>query len=129
MTKNRTIFYIGITEILIGGITLLGTFGSLVFSENEKTPNVLIFVILTAIASTLIGIGILKLRKLAHQSLVYFSSVIVFSKILMVGGIIQLNGALVTVIPGDVKDSVSLIYHTFLIIYLSREQNKQLFKH
>ena len=129
LNKNRTILFIGIAEILIGGVTLLATFSSLVFSQNEKSLNVLIFVVLAAAASTVLGIGILQLKKLAHQSLIYFSSVIIFSKILIAGGIIQLNGALVTVIPGDVKDSLSLAYHTFIIIYLSRGQIRQLFKH
>jgi len=127
MTNLRGILVIGIIEILIGGLTLIGTLGSLVLTFNTKTPNVLFFVIITAAASTLIGLGILRFKKEAYRLLLYFSSVILLSKALILLGIIHLNGALTPAGTGDIKEIISFLYHGYLIYYLRKEEVALLF--
>jgi len=127
MGHFRTILIIGVIEICIGGATLLSTFGSLAAGTNTKTFNVLLFVIVASMVSTSIGIGILKFKKVAYDLLLYFSSVVLFSKLLIVMDIIQLNGALETAIPSYIKDSISIIYHGYVIYYLKKAEIKQVF--
>jgi len=119
MVKNKVILSIGLIEISIGVITLFVTIGALLFSLNSKSPNVLIFVLITASISTLLGFGILIYSDLAYRLLIYFSSVILLSKILIFADIIRLNGTLETLIPLSSKNIVSIFYHAFVIIYLN----------
>jgi len=125
--KYRGILLLGILEILIGGLTLCAIFASIVTGINTKTPNVLLFVITTAILSTLIGIGLLQLRPEAYKLLLYFSSVILLSKILILADIVSLNGALTSFIPQFVRDIVSGFYHASIIYYLRRPEIKTIF--
>jgi hypothetical protein len=123
----RGVLIIGVIEIVIGGVTLLANIGSLMLGQNPKTFNVLIFILITGCASTLIGAGLLKLNKTAYRLLLYFSSVIVLSKLLIFAGIIELNGALETQVPAFWKRLISISYHSFLFIYLLRPEIKSIF--
>ncbi len=127
MKQYRGILILGIIEILIGGVTLCGVFASIVLGINTKTPNVLLFVVTTATMSTLIGIGLLRLRVEAYKLLYFFSSVILLSKILILLDIIRLNGALASFIPGFCRDIVSAVYHAFILYYLRRPGIKTIF--
>jgi len=127
MQKNNIITAIALIEILIGSLTFLATFCAVVFSYCTKTPNILAFVFATSLTSTWIGVGLLRFQKTAHRLLVYFSSVVFLSKLLLLSNIITLNGALETSISPDVKNIVSLFYHGFLVVYLSQRGVKKLF--
>ena len=127
MKHFRTILVIGVIEVCIGGVTLLTTLGSLAMGINPKTPNVLLFVIVAACVSTSIGFGILKFKKLAYDLLLYFSSVVIFSKLLIFMDIIQLNGALETSISSHIKDAISVAYHTYVIYYFKKAEIKRVF--
>ena len=117
----------GIIEILIGSVTLLSNFVTVLLGVNNKTPNVLLFVVVTGAVSTLIGVGILKLKKSAYQLLLYFSSIIVLSKLLIFLGIIHLNGALETTVPAPIKRMLSVGYHLAIILYLNKPGIKRIF--
>jgi hypothetical protein len=123
----RTILIIGIIEICIGGLTLLTTWFSLVSGMNTKSPNVLLFVIVAATISTSIGIGILRFKKVAYDLLLYFSSVVIFSKLMIFMGIIQLNGSLQAAVPSYFNDMISVIYHAYVIYFLKQEEIKRVF--
>ena len=127
MRHYRIILTIGIIEICIGGSTLLSNFLILALSQNNKSFNVFCFVLIAGIISTLLGIGLLKFRKEAYLLLLYFSSVILLSKILIIMNVIQLNGALETTVPGPIKNIISIIYHGFVIAYLNKPGIKQIF--
>ena len=127
MKTFRPILIIGITEVLIGGITLLTIFYTTALSLNEKTPNVLLFVIITSIMSTSIGLGLLKFKKIAYDLLIYFSSVIILSKLLILLNIIQLNGAFETIVPSWFKNWTSIIYHGVVIFFLTRNDIRNIF--
>ena len=127
MTRGKILTAIGVIEILIGAITISATTFSVMAGTNAKTPNVLGFVLLTSFLSTALGIGTLRRRKAACDLLVYFSSVIVLSKVLIFAGIITLNGALEASVPASFKNSISILYHCFVIFYLCRDDVKKLF--
>ena len=133
---------IGIIEILIGSLALLGNFLLALLNLNDKSPNVLAFVLITASVSILIGLGLLKGNKSAYVLLLYFSSVIILTKILIFGGIIQLNGELevsvhrVLNIPlpemlrqtmNTIKNIISIGYHAFIIHYLLKPEVRTVF--
>ena len=123
----QLVWLIGTIEIFIGGITLLATGLSLLFSTSSKPPNVLFFVMATASISTYLGIGILNLKKRAYELLIYFASVILLSKALIFMNIIYLNNALETSIPSPIKNGISIFYHASLIFYLTKSDVKKIF--
>ena len=128
MIKNyRFVLFLGCIEILIGLITLFFNFFSLIFGTNTKSPNVLFFVTIAAVSSFSIGVGILKFYKIAWQSLLYFSSVIILTKILILLGVIHLDGELETTVPSPVKTFVSIFYHGFVIYYLLKPDIRNIF--
>ena len=96
--------------------------------KSVKPLEVLIFVIFTAIISASLGIGILRYNLACYNLLLYFSSIIIISKILVFGNIITLNGALETTIPAGVKKIISILYHSAIIIYFSSQPIRKLFK-
>ena len=127
MQYYRTVLIIGIIEILIGAVTLAVNVFSIITNTNTKAPNVLFFVIVASVISTLLGIGILKLKKIAYDLLLYFSSVVLLSKILILMDVINLNGALETTIPSTTKSLVSIGYHGFVLYYLMHGNIKEIF--
>jgi hypothetical protein len=127
MRPHNILRAIGWIEISIGGITLLATTISLILATNTKTLNVLAFVIITTGISTSIGIGILRFKKTAYGLLIYFSSIIILSKLLIFADIITLNGNLETFLPSYFKSGISILYHGFVILYLRQKNIKALF--
>jgi len=142
MKSYRTILIIGIIEILIGSVTLFSNFFLILFNMNNKSPNILLFVVVAACVSTLLGIGMLKFNKAAYELLLYFSSVIILSKALIFLGIFHLNGELevsihqIAKIPVSetwrqsmnlLKSLISLSYHGFVIYFLRKPDIKALF--
>ncbi|MBN1869717.1 MAG: hypothetical protein JW847_03970 [Candidatus Omnitrophica bacterium] len=127
MKHYRVVLAIGIIEICIGGSTLLGNLITSVLSQNSKSFGVLCFVIIAGLMSAFLGLGLLKFRREAFRLLLYFSSVIILSKVLIFMDVIRLNGALETVIPGSIKDIASVIYHGFVIAYLNKPGIRQIF--
>ncbi len=117
LKQNQTLLTIGIIEILIGALTLLANFNTLNPSSIIKPINVSCFVLITSVTSILLGIGILQLNKNAYNLLLYFSSVIVLSKLLIFMNIIELNGALQTAIPTSSQNIISVIYHLGIIFH------------
>jgi len=142
METYRGVLIIGIIEILIGTVTLLGNLIFTIFNLNFKAPNILLFVIISASISTLIGIGILKQNRAAYYLLLYFSSVILLTKFLMFAGIITISGELEVSVHlalhspvsemlrqtmNTLKNLVSSGYHGFLIYYLLKPNVKAVF--
>src|SRR3989338_2448697 len=118
---------IAATEILIGAVTLGANTGFVFSGFNPKPINVLVFVIWSSILSICLGLGLIGYKKIAHDLLIYFSSVVIVSKLLIFMGIIGLNGALETSIPPSIKNYISMIYHAAVILYLNQSRIKKLF--
>lgn len=108
-------------EVLIGSVTLLAVILSLAQGKSAKPLNILIFVLATAALSLGLGFGILKYNPTCYNLLLYFSSIIILSKILIFARIITLNGALETTIPATIKNTISILYHSLVIFYFTRK--------
>jgi len=124
---HRAIIFFGILEIAIGAVTLIATLASLILGVSQKPAPILAFVLIAAVTSLSIGIGILKLNRISYYLLLYFSTVIILSKILIFSHVIILSGALETSIPSNIKDTVSIIYHTILLFCLAQPAVKKHF--
>lgn len=118
--KNRGVWFFAVVEILIGLITLSAVGLSLIQGRCLKPPEVIIFVLGTALISLGLGIGILTYNIHCYHLLLYFSSVIILSKLLIFTKIITLSGALETTLSFDFKNAASVIYHGLLIFYFTR---------
>ncbi len=118
MNRRLPILFFGLIEISIGTITLSTVLTSVVLNISAKPPAVLVFVLLTASISLLLGVGLLLKNKSCYDLLIFFSYFIVLSKILIFAGIITLNAALETTIPQPLKNLTSIIYHCALIASL-----------
>jgi len=128
MRKNKWgILFFAFTEILIGTITLVAVVASLMRGASTKPLEVVIFVLATAIIAIGLGIGILRYNLTSYNLLIYFSSIIILSKVLIFGKIMVLNGALETAIPSSVKNIISVLYHGLLIFYFKQKPIRELF--
>lgn len=127
MQSYRQILIIGTIEVFIGGFTFVNNLLTYLLGINPKSPNVLLFVLIASLTSFLIGAGLLKFKRNAYQLLLYFSSVIILSKILIFWGVLELNGALETTIPAGFKRFISFGYHALILVYFSRPQIKAIF--
>ncbi len=121
MKYKLGILIFGVTEILIGSITLIAVFLSILQGKSGKPLEVLIFVLITCGLSVGLGIGILKHNKTSFNLLIFFSLIIIFSKILVFANIIALNGALETSLPVSLKNAISVLYHSLVIFYFTRK--------
>ena len=115
------------TEILIGLITLIAISSSLIQGTSQKSPQVLAFVLFSSLVSAGLGIGILKRSLSAYHLLLYFSSIVILSKVLIFAKIIRLNGALETAIPASANNAISILYHSFVIGYFTRKPIREYF--
>ena len=127
MKYKLGILIFGVTEILIGSITLIAVFLSILQGKSGKPLEVLIFVLITCSLSIGLGIGILRHNKTSFNLLIFFSLIIIFSKILIFANIIALNGELETSLPASLKNTISVLYHSMLVIYFTRKSIKEEF--
>jgi hypothetical protein len=126
--KNKFgVMLFAIIEIFIGLLTLAAVILSLAQGKSTKSLEVLVFVLITAIISNGLGWGILRYKLLAYRLLLYFSSIIILSKILIFAKIITLNGALETTLPSSLKNIISVLYHSLLILYFTRKSIREQF--
>ena len=127
MKPKTGIALFGITEILIGGITLIAIIFSLIAGKSTKPLEVLIFVFATSLISLSLGIGVIRRSLQSYHLLLFFATVIILSKILIFAKILSLSGELETNIPSEAKNFISIAYHCILIYYFSRASIKKEF--
>jgi len=124
----KGILAISLIEVAIGAITFLAVTASLLQHLNTKPFNVLIFVYVTSILSFGLGLGVLTLKREVYELLLFFAGVVILTKILIFTNLVSLNGAIETTLPQNIKNTVSLIYHAFIIYYLRFSPARSLFK-
>jgi TRAP-type uncharacterized transport system fused permease subunit len=107
-------------EIFIGLFTLSGMAFYIHLGRLAKPPNVLTFVTVTAVVSTLLGLGLLRRNKMAVTLLVFFSGYIILTKVMVATGLVHFNGAILEYLPTDLKNLVSALYHFVLIVLLTK---------
>lgn len=125
-TKIRVNIF-GLIEVAVGGISFIAIVRSLILGISLKPLPVLVFILLTAIISFFLGIGILRRSLNAYHYILFFSTVIILSKILIFAKIINLSGALETSVPAHIKNIISIIYHAALIFYFIRPSVREYF--
>jgi len=124
LNKIEGIKIFALIEISIGGLTLSSTIASILLHTSIKPLNILTFVLITSLISLFIGFGLLFKKSLAVGLLRYFAFSIILTKILIFAKIIYLNGALETNIPADIKNFVSIIYHSLILWYFNQKNIK-----
>ena len=129
MVIKRIIKIIAYIEILIGLSTILGLATSPLFFVPTKPLNVFVFVMISAVVSGILGIGILKYKEQARILIVFFSGYVVLTKILVFSNLLQLYCDRVTFIPSYFKNSISIFYHVFIILFFTRQNVKKYFIH
>ncbi|NQT23369.1 MAG: hypothetical protein HQ579_08060 [Candidatus Omnitrophica bacterium] len=123
MLKNKLyVLVIGFIEVLIGFATLSGLMVSLLRSTSNKPMNVFLFVLMSALVTTILGIGLLRYKQWARTLLIFFSGYIIITKVLIFMGVLQLTGELVTVISPLFQNIISTAYHFAVIIVLQKQK-------
>ncbi len=117
----------GLIEVVVGGVSFITIVRSLILGVSIKPLSVLVFILLTAVISFFLGLGILRRSLSAYHYILFFSTVIILSKILIFAKIINLSGALETTIPAYIKNIISCLYHATLIFYFIRPQVREYF--
>ncbi|MBD3426989.1 MAG: hypothetical protein GF409_07175 [Candidatus Omnitrophica bacterium] len=128
MKKLIPVNMIAWLEILIGVCTLIGSsyirFGGIP-GFPPKPLNVYIFVTLTAITAFILGIGVLNRRRWAIRLLIFFSGYIILTKLLIYSGLLTFSGSIFTILPVHIKDGISILYHSLVIIILTSYEETQ----
>ncbi|MCX5680489.1 MAG: hypothetical protein NTZ95_07625 [Candidatus Omnitrophica bacterium] len=127
MRLKRAISIIAVIELLIGASTVLGVTTTYLLHLSEKSPTVFIFVLSSAIASTAIGLGLLKHKKWARTLLVFFSGYIVITKVLIFSGLMNFNGEIITFISAGLKNYISIVYHICVVLFFTQHKVKKQF--
>lgn len=126
MIKN-TIRIIALIELAIGTITIFGLTGSALFCLSKKPPHVFIFVLVCAIISSVIGMGLVKYKEWARVLLVFFSGYIILTKVLIFLDLMHFNGEMMTLVPVGIKNLISITYHGFILLFFTRTAAKKHF--
>ncbi|MFA6217539.1 MAG: hypothetical protein WDL87_07845 [Candidatus Omnitrophota bacterium] len=128
MKFQKGIILFGIIEICIGMFMFCDTFVYMLAGKPARPPEVVTFILTTSLISAGLGVGILRYHIHSYHLLLFFSCVIILSKILIFGHIISLNDALETQFPFTPRNIVSIMYHGILIAYFIHPVIKKRFK-
>jgi len=118
---------IAISELLIGFITLLSLMIYSFYLQNPKPVNIFIFVLISNLISIILGAGIIYCKERARQMLVFFSGYVLITKLMMIFGLLNFTGEIITFIKTDFKNYISIIYHGIVIILLNQINIKKYF--
>lgn len=120
MINNIILNAIASIEIFIGLFTLSGMALYIHLGRLAKPPNVLTFVTVTAVVSTLLGLGLFRRKKAVVTLLIFFSGYIILTKLMVVTGLMRFNGEILASVPTDLKNIISALYHLFVIAFLTK---------
>lgn len=122
-----TVKMIAVLELLIGFSTICGPTAYAILDISKKPPSVFIFILLAGIVSSLIGIGLFNYKQWARVLLVFFSGYVIIIKIMISANLLHLDGAILTFPSASLKNCVSVIYHGFVIFFLTNKTVKGYF--
>jgi hypothetical protein len=128
MIARRAVNIIAVTELLIGLSTISSLITSSLLDACKKPLNVFLFVLVASMTSIAIGMGLFKRWRWAWLLLVFFSGYIVLTKVLLLFGLLIFNGEIITFIPSDIKNYISIFYHAFVVVYFTRKNVRRQFK-
>lgn len=123
-TAIKTIAYL---ELIIGSLTLVSLIILSLLSASRKPLNVFIFVFISSTISVIIGLGLFAHRNWARKTLFFFSTYILLTKVLIFLNLLHFEGEIITCLPGSLKDIVSFLYHSWILLFFNRESVKKIF--
>lgn len=127
MLPKLLIIGIASVELAIGITTLAGVAFYGLLGLSTKSASVALFVISSNLVSIALGAGLLNYRSWARVFLLFFSGYVILTKLFIFAGLIKLNGEIFLLLPGNLKDIISVLYHTFILISLNQRRTKTLF--
>jgi hypothetical protein len=128
MIARRIVNFIAGIELLIGLVTLSGLAVSSALFVSRKPLNVFLFVLAASATSVAIGLGIFKRWRWAWLLIVFFSGYIVLTKVLLLLGLLIFTGEIITFIPQDIKNYISVFYHAFIFFYFVKKSVRNQFQ-
>jgi len=107
----------GLVEIAIGLVTLLFIpfYARL---GHVKPPGELFFVLASSLFSFVLGAGILFRFNPARRLLIFFSGWVIVTKVLIFLGVMTFVSEVPVTIPIQIKNVISVLYHTVLMLFL-----------
>lgn len=127
MFTRHVVRAVAVAEMLIGASTITSLAVTSILDAQYKSLNVLIFVLLSAGLSFIIGVGLYRREEWARVLLVFFSGYIIVIKILIFAGLMSFNGEILTFVPTDAKNIISIAYHGFAVCFFTRGAVKKEF--
>lgn len=127
MKYKTLIRVISFIELFIGLATIVGLIVSSFIFISTKPVNVFVFVLISSLISVAIGWGLFYYREWARKVLLFFSTYIVLTKILIFFNLISFNGEIITFFSTGAKNFISITYHILIIMILSQPATKRNF--
>ncbi|MCX5678963.1 MAG: hypothetical protein NTY76_07675 [Candidatus Omnitrophica bacterium] len=124
---KKLIRTIAVIELSIGAFTICGITIYGLLAISRKPLNVFIFVFLAGVASSVIGMGLFNYKHWARNLLIFFSGYIILIKIMIFADLLHLNGEIMTFPPASLKNYISIAYHGFIVLFLTRQTVKECF--
>ena len=115
---------VAIIELLIGlSISLSFIIASLI-NPPGRPKTVYGFVVITSLISVIIGIGLFRYRNWGRKLLIFFAGYIIFTKFLLFSNLLEFTGNTIKIIPNNLKDVISFIYHCGVLIIFNLKDIK-----
>jgi len=124
MKYKTLIRIISFIELFIGLATIVGLIASSLIFISAKPINVFVFVFISSLISVAIGLGLFYYREWARKVLLFFSTYIVLTKILVFFNLISFNGEIITFVSTGSKNFISITYHILIIMVLCQPAAK-----
>lgn len=127
-TKVRNIInLVAFIEVAIGTATMSGLTASIVFALPKKPINIFMFVFISAVISTSLGVGLFLKKNWPRRLLIFFSGWVILTKMLVFMGILHFSGELLVVVSNPVKNAFSIAYHSIIVFLLNQKAFKGYF--
>ena len=127
MNREIVIKFTALTELIIGLTTLTSLLVISVLPSPLKPFNVFIFVLISSISSSIIGLGLFAYREWARKTILLFSAYILLTKVLIFLKLLHFEGEIISFIPTSLKDIISFLYHSWILLFFSRKSVKNIF--
>ena len=119
---------VAVIEFLIGSSTLLGLISYSLLSILRKPLSVFIFVLISSAISISIGLGLFNHKEWARKTLIFFAGYIILTKLMTFSNLLQFTGEIITFIPAGFKNSISILYHSLIVLFFNQAAVKENFK-
>lgn len=120
--QHYLILLLGYTEVVIGLTAFISLIEAKLLFGISKPTGVFLFVAITSVISFTIGAGVLRYKLWARKLLMFFAGYIVLTKIFIFLGLLKLSPPFEVLISSSLKNIISLLYHSLIIVFLNMEE-------